>query len=160
MISMPKKTTEEGTLANIICDRKVTGFRFGVRLPRYRGNMLSLINGYYVNVDGEEFPQSAIKIKINGKPPRSFAEIRTAVWEFWNFLDTAYLYIDKKGGLAPGRHTIIATVSNYEQYGYNPVTDQYRVDNIVVPTSTGTGFGGAAIPVMLELADELEEGWK
>lgn len=148
---MPKKTTVEGSLENIVRDGKIVGFKFGVRLPRYRGNMLSLINGYYVNVDGEEFPQSAIKMEINGKPPRSFEEIKTAVWEHWNYQDTAYLHIEKEGGLAPGKHTVIATVSNFEQYGYNPATDQYRVDNVIVPTAQGLGFGGGALPVILEI---------
>lgn len=148
---MPKRTTEEGSLQNVIRDGETVGFRFGVRLPRYRGNMLSLINGYYVNVDGEEYPQSAIKMEINGKPPRSFDEIKTAVWEHWNYEDTAYLHIEKPGGLTPGKHTIIATVSNYEQYGYNPETDQYRVDNVVIPGPSGTGFTGASLPAVLEL---------
>ena len=62
---MPKVTTEAGTLQNVTIDGKIVGFKFGVRLPRYRGNMLSLINGYYVRVDGEEFPQSAIKMEVN-----------------------------------------------------------------------------------------------
>lgn len=151
---MPKKTTEEGTLSNVFRDGKAVGFKFGVRLPRYRGNMLSLINGYYVNVDGEEFPQSAIKLQINDKPPRSFAEIKTAVWEFWNFQDTAYLYIEKEGGLAPGRHSVLAVVSNFEQYAYNPESDQYRVDHEIVPTAAGTGFTQAMPPVVMELKVE------
>ena len=105
---MPKKTTVPGTLANVTCPKtgKVVGFKFGVRLPRYRGNMLSLVNGYYVNVDGVEYPQSALKLEINGKPPRSFEEIKTAVWEHWNYQDTAYLYVEKEGGLAQGYHDI------------------------------------------------------
>ena len=150
---MPKKTTVEGSLENVTCPKsgKVIGFKFGVRLPRYRGNMLSLVNGYYVNVDGEEYPQSALRLEINGKPPRTFEEIKTEVWEHWNYQDTAYLYVAKEGGLAPGKHEIVATISNYEQYGYNPKTDQYRVDNEVVPTASGSGFGGPALPIELEL---------
>ena len=94
---MPKRTIEEGTLQNFTCPEsgKVIGFRFGVRLPRYRGNMVSLINGYYVCVDGEEFPQDKIRFQINGKAPRTFEELKTAVWEHWNYQDTAYLYIEK-----------------------------------------------------------------
>ncbi len=151
---MPKRTTEPGTLENVVCPKsgKVVGFKFGVRLPRYRGNMLSLINGYYVSVDGEEFPQDKIRFQINGKPPRTWEEIKKAVWEHWNYRDTAYLYIEKEGGLAPGAHQVIATVSNYEQYGYMPATDQYRVDNVVVPTANPKGVGqGAALPQELIL---------
>ena len=152
---MPKRTTEPGTLENVVCPRsgEIVGFKFGVRLPRYRGNMLSLINGYYVCVDGIEYPQSSIRFQINGKPPRTFDEIRTAVWEHWDYQDTAYLYIDKKGGLEKGTHTVIATVSNYEQYGYNSATDQYRVDNVVIPTAAGTGFAAPTIPLEMELKE-------
>ena len=153
---MPKRTTEEGTLRNVKCPEsgKVIGFKFGVRLPRYRGNMVSLINGYYVEVDGEEFPQDKILFQINGKEPRSFEELKKAVWEHWNYQDTAYLYVMKEGGLAPGEHTIVATVSNFEQYGYNPYSDQQRVEQVTVPTRNGLGFGGAALPQTLTLIED------
>lgn len=152
---MPKRTIEPGSLQNVRCPRtgQIVGFRFGVRLPRYRGNMLSLVNGYYVNVDGEEFPQDAMRLEINGKPPRTWSQIREAVWEHWNYRDTAYLYIDKPGGLAAGVHTVHAVISNFEQYGYMP-TDQARVDNVIVPTAAGIGLGEAAAPQELELQEE------
>lgn len=150
---MPKYTTEPGTLQNVVCPKtgNVVGFKFGVRLPRYRGNMLSLINGYYVNVDGVEYPQDAMRFEINGKPPRTWAEIKTAVWEHWDYLDTGYLYIAKEGGLSKGKHTVIATCSNFEQYGYMPATDQYRVDNEVIPSAGGTGHTSAALALEMEL---------
>ncbi len=150
---MPKKTTEPGTLQNVTCpvSGEVVGFKFGVRLPRYRGNMLSLINGYYVSVDGEEFPQDKIRFQINGKPPRTWEEIRKAVWEHWDYCDTAWLYIEKPGGLTPGRHSVLAVCSNFEQYGYMPATDQYRVDNVIVPTAGGLGHTSAGIAMEMEL---------
>ena len=150
---MPKYTTEQGTLQNVICPKtgKVIGFKFGVRLPRYRGNMLSLINGYYVCVDGVEYSQDALRFEINGKAPRTWAEIREAVWEHWDYLDTGWLYIEKEGGLAPGKHTVIATCCNFEQYGYKPATDQAKVDGLVVPTIGGDGHTSAAIPLVMEL---------
>ena len=150
---MPKMTTEPGTLENFTCPEtgKVIGFKFGVRLPRYRGNMLSLINGYYVNVDGVEYPQDAMRFEINGKGPRTWKEIMEAVWEHWNYRDTAYIYVEKEGGLAPGEHTVIATISNFEQYGYFPATDQYRVDNVIVPDAKGTGFADPTIPLVMTL---------
>ena len=126
---MPKHTTEPGSLQNWTCPEsgKVMGFKFGVRLPRYRGNMVSLINGYYVNVDGEEFPQDKIRFEVNGKAPRTFEELKKAVYEHWNYRDTAYLWIEKEGGLAPGEHSVTAKVSNFEQYGYMPGKDERRV---------------------------------
>ena len=147
---MPKQTTVQGSLKNYYCNycKKVIGFTFDVRLPRYRGNMVSLINGYYVNVDGVEYPQDQIRFILNGKPPRTFEELKKAVWEHWNYPDAATLLILKDGGLEPGEHTVIATVSNYEQYGYNPGSDQKRVDEVIVPTAAGTGFGGATVPMV------------
>lgn len=146
---MPKRTTEEGTLQNVVKDGKVIGFKMGVRLPRYRGNMVSLINGYYVKVDGVEYPQSALRFEVNGKPPRTFEEVKKAVWEHWNYQDTAYLYVEKEGGLEPGEHEVLAVVSNFEQYGYNPMTDQKRVDEVIVPNTHV--FGGNAIVQTLSL---------
>ena len=153
---MPKRTTEEGTLRNFRCPEsgKVIGFKFGVRLPRYRGNMVSLINGYYVNVDGEEFPQDKIRFQVNGKAPRTFEELKKAVWEHWDYQETAYLYVEKEGGLAPGEHTIIATVSNFEQYGYFPMTDQKRVDEVTPVTAAGTGMAGPSAPQVLTLIED------
>lgn len=152
---MPKRTTEPGTLSNTVCPEtgRVTGFKFGVRLPRYRGNMLSLINGYYVNVDGVEYPQDKIRFEINGKAPRTWAELKAAVWEHWNYLDTAYLWVEKEGGLEKGAHNVIATVSNFEQYGYMPGKDERRAADggeTVVGNPMGVGQG-AALPQELIL---------
>ena len=151
---MPKKTTVQGSLENVYCDKcgKIIGFKFGVRLPRYRGNMLSLINGYYVNVDGVEYPQDKLRFIINGKPPRTFEEIKKAVWEHWDHQTIGYIFVEQEGGLSKGEHTVIATVSNFEQYGYRPgdgpMSDQYKVDNVIVPGPGGSGFGGPAVPMV------------
>lgn len=147
---MPKKTTVQGSLENVYCPKcdKIIGFKFGVRLPRYRGNMVSLINGYYVNVDGVEYPQDSMRFIVNGKAPRTWAEIKTAVWEHWNYQDIAYIFVEKEGGLEKGEHTVIATVSNYEQYGYNPMSDQKRVDEVIVPTAGGNHMAGATVPMV------------
>ncbi len=146
---MPKKTTVPGSLENVYCEKcnKVIGFKFGVRLPRYRGNMVSLINGYYVNVDGVEYPQQKLRFIVNGKPPRTFEELKSAVWEHWNYQDVAYIFVEQEGGLAKGEHTVIATVSNFEQYGYNPMSDQKRVDEVIVPTAGGSPMAGATAPM-------------
>ena len=151
---MPKKTTVPGSLKNVTCPEtgKIIGFQFDVRLPRYRGNMVSLVNGYYVCVDGVEYPQESIRFILNGKGPRTFEELKTAVWEHWNYRDAATLLILKEGGLEKGDHEVIATISNFEQYGYFPKTDQYRVDNVVVPSANPTGVGqGAAAAFVLTI---------
>ena len=132
---MSRKTVEAGSLENVAVEGEIVGFRFGVRLPRYRGNFVSLINGFYVMVDGVEYPQSKLKFEINGKAPRTFEEIKTAVWESWNYQDTGYLHVEKPGGLEKGSHEIISVISNFEQYGYIPGEDEKRVNEVTIPDS-------------------------
>lgn len=136
---MTKEPIVKGSLKNDVVDGKVVGYSFGVRLPRYRGNFLSLINGYYVNVDGEEIAQDAMRLEINGKAPRTWAEIKEAVWEHWDYQTTGYLHILKEGGLSKGSHQIKAVISNFEQYGFY-TTDQDRGDHPLIPTEAPLGF--------------------
>ena len=120
-------------------DGKIVGFKFGVRIADYRGAILSLHNGYYVSVDGVEYPREVQKFEINGKPPRSFEELKTCVWEHWDFDDEGMLYIEKEGGLAPGIHHIGLQQSILAAYGYMP-TDEEWIKNPPVPGS-GAGAG-------------------
>ena len=129
----------EDSLENVEKDGKITGFKFGVRIADYRGAILSLHNGYYVSVDGVEYPRELQKFEINGKPPRTFEEIKTCVWEHWDFDDEAMLYIEKEGGLAPGMHEIGLQQSILAAYGYMP-TDEEWIKNPPVPGS-GAGAG-------------------
>ena len=74
---------EQGTLKNDVVDGKVGGFSFGVRVSNYRGIYLSLVNGFYVKVDGVEYPREIQTYEINGKPPRPLSETIKSVWEHW-----------------------------------------------------------------------------
>lgn len=127
------------SLTNVEKDGKIVGFKFGVRIADYRGAILSLHNGYYVSVDGVEYPREVQKFEINGKPPRSFEELKTCVWEHWDFDDEGMLYIEKEGGLAPGIHHIGLQQSILAAYGYMP-TDEEWIKNPPVPGS-GAGAG-------------------
>lgn len=149
---MTKYPIEEGSLKNDVVAGKIVGYQFGVRLPRYRGNMLSLVNGYYVNVDGEEIAQDAMTFEINGKKPRTWAEIKEAVWEHWDYQTTGYIHIAKEGGLAIGEHKIKAVISNFEQYGFYE-HDQERVDYYLRPTETPLGFSPEAETQILVLKE-------
>ena len=129
----------EDSLKNVEQDGKIVGFKFGVRIADYRGAILSLHNGYYVSVDGVEYPREVQKFEINGKPPRSFEELKTCVWEHWDFDDEGMLYIEKEGGLAPGIHHIGLQQSILAAYGYMS-TDEEWIKNPPVPGS-GAGAG-------------------
>lgn len=125
------------SLENIYEDDIAIGFKFAVRIADYRGCFLSLVNGYYVAVDDEEFPQSSIMFEINGKQPRTFEAIKTCVWEHWDYDDEAYIHVVKKGGLTEGKHVIALQQSILAQYGYMPWDDAW----ILSPPIPGSGAG-------------------
>ncbi|MCO1368645.1 C-glycoside deglycosidase beta subunit domain-containing protein [Burkholderia multivorans] len=121
---------------------QVTGFTLAVRHANYRGCYLSLHNGYYISVDGVEYPVSAQLFEINGKAPRSFDEIRKAVHEHWDYDDEAILHVIAPGGLSDGEHVIRFQQSVLAAYGYLP-TDEQWVRN---PPTPGSGAGSDKAP--------------
>ena len=127
------------SLENTVENGKVTGFKFAVRIADYRGCILSLHNGYYIEVDGVVYPREKQRFEINGKPPRSFEEIKTCVWEHWDYDDEAYVWVEKEGGLEAGMHRIGLQQSILAAYGYMP-TDEEWIKNPPVPGS-GAGSG-------------------
>jgi hypothetical protein len=127
----------EDSLENVVVDGKITGFKFAVRIADYRGEYLSLQNGYYVNVDGAEYPREMQMFEVNGKAPRTFDEIAKAIWEHWDFDDDAYLHIEKTGGLSNGLHHIGLQPVTLASYGYTN-HDKEWVTNPPVP---GSGEG-------------------
>lgn len=142
------------SLYNVYQDGKAVGFKFAVRIADYRGCFLSLHNGYYIKCDGTEYPRELQKLEINGKAPRDFEEIKTCVWEHWNYDDEAFVYVQKEGGLAAGTHVIELQQSILAQYGYMPWDEEW-VKNPPVPGS-GAGSGKTANICTFEL--ELQEG--
>ena len=123
---------KEGSLENVVKDGFIIGFKFKVHIGEYRGCFLSLVHGYYIEVDGEEFPRSLQKFEINGKPPRTFDEIKKAVWEHWDYDDYATLYVQKPGGLSAGKHRLGIMQGLMTQYGWQP-HDQEWIDNTPEP---------------------------
>lgn len=122
---------------------KAMGFKFAVRNTNYRGIFLSLHNGYYIEVNGVVYPREKQKFEVNGKPPRSFDELSKAVWEHWDFDDEAYVYVEKEGGLAPGKNLLVIQPCILAGYGYRP-TDEEWVKNPPKPGS-GECSGKAAV---------------
>jgi hypothetical protein len=145
------------SLRNEHKDGEIIGFTLAVRIANYRGVYLSLHNGYYIWVDGVEYPTDLQTFEINGKPPRSFDELRKAVWEHWDYDDEGILHVRKPGGLELGIHTIRFQQSVLAAYGYLP-TDEEWVKN---PPKPGTGAGSDKTPeiVTYKLAlNEQKEG--
>lgn len=132
----------EDSLRNVRRDGAVVGFSLAVRNANYRGVFLSLHNGYFLEIDGVDYPKSVQSFEINGQPPRSFEEIMTRVWEHWDYDDEGVLHIACPGGLAPGAHRIRFQQSVLAAYGYRP-TDEEWVRNPPLP---GTGAGSDKAP--------------
>lgn len=125
------------SLQNVEKDGKVVGFKFGVRIANYRGIYLSLVNGFYVNMDGVEYPEEALSLEVNGQPPRSIPELAKCCWEHWDLQDEAYLHVAKEGGLAPGMHKLGYLPSTVDAYGYQAHDKEW----VVNPPKPGSGGG-------------------
>ncbi|MDH1932192.1 DUF6379 domain-containing protein [Pseudomonas plecoglossicida] len=144
------------SLKNQTQNGEVVGFSIAVRNANYRGVYLSLHNGYYIEVDGVEYPVSEQTFEINGKPPRGFAETRLAVHEHWDYDDEAILHITAPGGLTPGVHVLRFQQSVLASYGYMPTDEEW----VKTPPKPGTGAGSDKTPhvvtYMLELTGRGE----
>ncbi len=127
----------EDSLENVSENGRVTGFRFAVRIADYRGCFLSLHNGYYLIVDGTEYPNELQKFQINGKEPRTYEELKTCCWEHWDYDDEGYVYVQKDGGLEEGMHHIGIQQSILAQYGYMPWDEEW----VLHPPIPGSGQG-------------------
>jgi hypothetical protein len=126
------------SLKNNVVDEKTVGFQFAVRLANYRGIFLSLVSGFYVRVDGVEYPGETQSLSVNGKPPRTLEEISKAHFEHWDLQDEGIIHIKKDGGLAPGKHVIEYMPATLDGYGYNAHDEEW----IKNPPKPGTGGGG------------------
>ncbi|MDR1532181.1 MAG: DUF6379 domain-containing protein [Clostridiales bacterium] len=129
---------KKDSLKNVVKDGFVIGFKFDVRIAEYRGCFLSLHNGYYINIDGTEYPRGLQRFEINGKAPRDFDEIAKCVWEHWDYDDPGTVYVQAPGGLAPGRHRVGVMQSLFTQYGWHP-HDEEMIKN---PPAPGASVGG------------------
>lgn len=121
---------------------EIVGFALAVRNANYRGVFLSLHNGYFLEVDGVVYPTAVQTFEINGRPPRSFDEIRTAVWEHWDYDDEGILHVHAPAGLAPGTHTVRFQQSVLAAYGYLPTDEEW----VQQPPQPGTGAGSEKTP--------------
>src|SRR5436190_6896591 len=93
----------ENDAENIIENGKVTGFKFGARLPYYRGIALSLVEEIAVKVDGEEIPKESIKFSAH-ENVYTQKEMETEIDDRWNMGEVAHIIVQKEGGLSKGGH--------------------------------------------------------
>ena len=142
------------SLENVYDNGQAIGFKFAVRIANFRGAYLSLHNGYYIKMDGIEYPREIQKFEINGRPPRDFEEIKKAVNEHWDFDDEGYIHVEKDGGLESGKHILEFQQSVLAAYGYMPTDEEY----IRHPPSPGSGAGSDKTIFVVTFELELSEG--
>ncbi len=142
------------SLENVVRDGKTVGFKLAVRIADYRGCFLSLVNGYFIEVDGVNYPTNLQKFEINGKEPRTFEEIKKCVWEHWDYDDEAYIYVEKEGGLSKGKHTIRLQQSVLAQYGYMPWDEEWVKNPPVPGGGAGSGKTNTISSFEIELGGE------
>ena len=96
---------------------KVTGFQIGMRLPYYRGVVLSLLGETVLTIDGEVIPIEKMKVTLNDKtfPFGSFEDESVERWEFG---DIGVVTVEKQGGLKPGDHKI--DLQQHMKISYTP----------------------------------------
>jgi hypothetical protein len=103
---------------NVIEDGQVVGFQLGMRLPYYRGIVLSLIGNTDLTVDDEHMPREAMSITISEKTfPLSELENEPVIK--WEFGDVGILTVRKPGGLQSGNHTL--QLNQHLKISYVPV---------------------------------------
>jgi hypothetical protein len=90
---------------NVESGGEVTGFQFGLRLPYYRGVVLSLVGETVLTVDGDTVPPDKMAVSVGGEtfPMTQLEDQPVAKWEFG---EVGVVTVDRPGGLQPGEHTI------------------------------------------------------
>jgi hypothetical protein len=100
-----KYMIHENDVKNVVENKKVVGFKFGAKLPYYRGLGLSMVEEIGVRIDGEEIPKSEIKLTVHGNT-YTLAELENEAKDRWEMGEVAHITVNKEGGLAKGEHQL------------------------------------------------------
>ena len=95
----------EGECKNVTDGNQVTGFQIGMRIPYYRGVVLSLLDDTRLTVDGELIPPEQITLTISGKT-LLLTHLEDDPITKWEFGDVGILTINRPGGLLIGQHKV------------------------------------------------------
>jgi len=90
---------------NVEEDGRITGFQFGMRLPYYRGVVLSLVGETQLFVDGERVPWDKMTVTV-GSGTYKMTELENEPVKKWEFGEIGIVKVDQPGGLQPGEHKI------------------------------------------------------
>lgn len=103
---------------NVVENGEVIGFQIGMRLPYYRGIVLSLVGKTDLTVDGEAIPREAISVTVGGKT-FALTDLENEPVAKWEFGEVGILTVKKNGGLRPGQHTV--TLRQHLKISYVPM---------------------------------------
>ncbi|GAA0487172.1 C-glycoside deglycosidase beta subunit domain-containing protein [Microbacterium aurantiacum] len=101
---------------NVVEDGEVTGFRFLVRMPNYRGAYGRLIDGIDVRIDGHHWDRTVPRWTLNGIEytvedlQASHLDVR------WNLDEPAVITVPHPGGLNPGVHNLEIDIAIHAPY--------------------------------------------
>ena len=103
------ETLRDGTLRNYYESGKAAGYQVDVRLAYYRGQYLSVIDQFELEVDGEKADDLDLRLCLHGK---EFApwELKEEFTEFWGIKEAATIKVRKPGGLSKGEHNVKLTL--------------------------------------------------
>ena len=90
---------------NVSQGGKVVGFQIGMRIPYYRGVVLSLLDETTLTIDDELIPQEKIVLTISGRT-LPLMELENDPVTKWEFGDVGILTISLPGGLPVGEHKL------------------------------------------------------
>lgn len=88
---------------------EVTGFRFLLRNPNYRGSWASLIDGIEIEVDGKPFSSDAATWTFAGRT-WTLAELQASREVHWHLDEPVGISVPHPGGLSAGVHELAVTV--------------------------------------------------
>ena len=72
------------------------GWRVGVRLPYYRGQVLSAVEDIALTVDGEKVPRADVRFTVRGKT-WTLDQLETTYDERWEFGEVADVSVRRPG---------------------------------------------------------------
>jgi hypothetical protein len=99
-----------------------TGWNVGVRLPYYRGQVLSAVEDIGLTIDGVAVPREQLRFSVRGKS-WTLDQLETVYDERWEFGEVADVSVLQPGGLGAGPHTVTAAVQLRISYlPWSPVT--------------------------------------
>ena len=113
----------EDGFGNVTQDGVVTGFKFGARLPYYRGLGLSMVEDVGVTVDGRTFPHDTVRLTVHGNT-YTLDEMESIYDDRWEFGEVATVTVNTLGGLTPGPHKI--ELAERLRISYMPVLSNTR----------------------------------